>query len=138
LPAHVTERNFLKTRFSRNPTIVNIINKFPNAPNKNIGEGLNAAFNAMRKLNLSVPKLSQDNNYVSVAIKHERLAKSETLIMEYLEKNVEITNKIAREVCFIGSDNVVKNIFIKLMASNQIAKVPDKFGSATAYRKIRP
>jgi ATP-dependent DNA helicase RecG len=137
LPAHVTEKNFLRTRFSRNPTIVNLINKFPNAPNKNIGEGLNTAFNAMRKLNLRVPKLSQENNYVSVVIKHERLAKSEELIMEYLRTNAEVTNKIAREVCFIGSENVVKNIFIKLMANNQIEKVPGKFGSATAYRRIR-
>jgi ATP-dependent DNA helicase RecG len=137
LPAHVTEKNILKTRFSRNPTIVNLINKFPNAPNKNIGEGLNTAFNAMRKLNLRIPKVSQDNNYVTVAIKHERLAKSEELIMNYLRTNPEITNKVARDVCFIGSENVVKNIFIKLMASNQIEKVPGKSGSATAYRSCR-
>lgn len=135
LPGHVTEKNILKTRFSRNSAIVNLINKFPNAPNKNIGEGLNTAFNAMRKLNLKIPKITQADNYVHVQIKHEKLAKSEELIMEYLEHNAEITNKIAREVCFIGSENVVKAIFIRLIDSKQIEKVPGKQGNATAYRR---
>ena len=40
LPAHITEKNILTERFSRNPKIVRIINKFPNPPNKDVGEGL--------------------------------------------------------------------------------------------------
>jgi ATP-dependent DNA helicase RecG len=47
LPAHITPENILKERFARNPTLVRLINKFPNPPNKDVGEGLNTAFAAM-------------------------------------------------------------------------------------------
>jgi hypothetical protein len=55
----------------------------------------------MRKLNLSVPELSQDNNYVSVAIKYERLAKSETLIMEYLEKTSRLRIRLREKFALL-------------------------------------
>jgi ATP-dependent DNA helicase RecG len=47
LPAHITPQNILSERFARNPTLVRIINKFPNPPNKDVGEGLNTAFAAV-------------------------------------------------------------------------------------------
>ena len=39
LPAHITPRNILRERFARNPTIVRLINRFPDPPNKDVGEG---------------------------------------------------------------------------------------------------
>ena len=56
LPANITPDNILDERFSRNPVIVRLINKFPNPPNKDVGEGLNTAFRAMRNLNLRDPR----------------------------------------------------------------------------------
>jgi ATP-dependent DNA helicase RecG len=38
LPAHINERDILQERFSRNGVIVRMINKFPNPPNKDVGE----------------------------------------------------------------------------------------------------
>lgn len=38
LPGHVTTKNILDTQSARNPKIVRLINKFPNAPNKDVGE----------------------------------------------------------------------------------------------------
>lgn len=52
LPAHVTVDNILDERFARNQKIVRLANKFPDAPNKDVGEGLNTAFEAMRELQL--------------------------------------------------------------------------------------
>ncbi|WP_353062489.1 ATP-binding protein [Tunturibacter psychrotolerans] len=49
LPAHITVENILDERFARNGSLVRLINKFPNAPNKDVGEGLNTAFDAMRR-----------------------------------------------------------------------------------------
>ena len=40
LPGHMTLDNLLTDRFSRNPTINRLINKYPDPPNKDIGEGL--------------------------------------------------------------------------------------------------
>lgn len=43
LPGYVTTKNILDSQTARNPKIVRIINKFPDAPNKDVGEGLNTA-----------------------------------------------------------------------------------------------
>ncbi len=55
LPGHVTPENILRERFARNGVIVRLINKFPDPPNKDVGEGLNTAFSAMRTMNLKEP-----------------------------------------------------------------------------------
>ena len=62
LPGHVTVQNILNEQSARNPKIVRIINKFPNAPNKDVGEGLNTAFDAMTKLRLKVPEIIEQSN----------------------------------------------------------------------------
>ena len=50
LPGHVTIENISRTQFARNPKTVRLINKFKNPPNKDVGEGINTAFEAMEKL----------------------------------------------------------------------------------------
>jgi ATP-dependent DNA helicase RecG len=50
LPAHITPLNILEERFSRNGSIVRWINRFPDPPNKDVGEGLRTAFAAMKQL----------------------------------------------------------------------------------------
>lgn len=39
LPGYVTVNNILTAQSARNPKIVRLINKFPEAPNKDVGEG---------------------------------------------------------------------------------------------------
>jgi ATP-dependent DNA helicase RecG len=56
---------------------VRIINKFPDPPNKDVGEGLNTAFQAMRKMRLKDPIIDERDNSVLVNIRHERLASPE-------------------------------------------------------------
>jgi ATP-dependent DNA helicase RecG len=135
LPAHITEENILDERFARNGTIVRIINKFPNPPNKDVGEGLNTAFAAMRKLGLKPPVVRNLDNSVLVMIKHEPLASPETLILEYLEKHDSIKNKEARELCHISGDYIIKDLFGRLMKRELIERVPGTRTSSTVYRK---
>jgi ATP-dependent DNA helicase RecG len=52
LPGHMTLANLLSERFARNPRIVRLLNKYPDAPNKDIGEGLNTTFAKMREARL--------------------------------------------------------------------------------------
>src|SRR5690606_29366293 len=47
LPGHITRENILQERFSRNLTIVRLLNKYPDAPNKDIGEGMDTVFSSM-------------------------------------------------------------------------------------------
>ena len=103
MPAHITPANILNERFARNGAIVRLINKFPNPPNKDVGEGLNTAFNAMREMKLKPPVVSQDGGYVKVILKHEALATPEELILDFLKTHDQIRNKEARDICFIGA-----------------------------------
>lgn len=134
LPAHVTVETILDERFARNGQIVRLINKFPNPPNKDVGEGLNTAFAAMKKLQLKEPIIEERDNSVLVDIRHQRLGTPEELILEYLQEHDEITNKTVRELTGIGSENKVKVIFQGLMKAKQIERVPGKGGASAAYR----
>lgn len=135
LPGHVTTKNFLETQFARNPKIVRLINKFPDAPNKDVGEGLNTAFSAMTRLRLKEPDLIETDNSVLVKISHTPLASPEDMVMDYLNSHDEISNGIARDLTGIRSENTMKEAFYRLAKRGLIERVPDKQGSASAWRK---
>lgn len=135
-PAHITKDNCLRERFSRNGHIVSVINKFPDPPNKDVGEGLATAFEAMRNLRLKDPELDEVGNYVVVYIKHEKLASAEDTIMEYLEHNAMITNRVARGLTGIKSENSMKEVFIRMRKSGLIEPVPGLTGFNSAWRKV--
>ena len=137
LPAHVTVQNILDERFARNGTIVRLLNKYPNPPNKDVGEGLNTAFAAMTKLGLKEPKIENRENSVLVKIRHESLASPETLILSFLEENDSIKNKQARELCYIPADYIIKEIFKRLVERELIEKVPGTRTASTAYQRGR-
>lgn len=135
LPGHITRDNILTEQFARNPTLVRIANKFPNAPNKDVGEGLNTAFESMKKLRLKEPIIQEEENSVVVILRHENLASPEQLVMEYLDSHDEITNSIGRELTAIRSENTMKEVFYRLRNRGLLEQVPGKRGSASAWRK---
>ena len=139
LPAHITPRNILKERFARNGSLVRVINKFPDPPNKDVGEGLNTAFEAMRNLRLKDPVVVEHENSVVVQIKHEKLASAEDVIMDYLDNpdNKLITNRTARGLTGIRSENSMKNVFIRLRDRGLIEQVPGRSGFSSAWQKIK-
>lgn len=135
LPAHITVENILDERFARNQKIVRLANKFPNAPNKDVGEGLNTAFEAMRELQLKDPVVSQTGTGVLVVLRHEKLAEPEQAIINFLRDDDEINNSKARAITYIGSENKVKNIFRKMMEANIIERIPGRSQAKTGYRR---
>lgn len=136
LPAHITRDNILDERFARNGVIVRLINKFPDPPNKDVGEGLNTAFEAMRAMRLKPPDIAQEGGNVKVTLKHESLATPEELILEFLNKHSQIRNREAREICYIGSENRMKTIFQRMMKRGLIELVPGTTRYTAAYRLI--
>lgn len=130
-PGHVTAANVLSEQFARNPKLVRIINKFPNPPNKDVGEGLNTAFEAMEKLRLKKPIVEEREASVLVTLRHESLGSPEQLVMEYLDTHSEITNGIARELTGIKSENTMKNVFYRLRDRGVLELVVDR----PAWRK---
>lgn len=134
-PGHVTAKNFLHEQFARNGAIVRLINKFPNPPNKDVGEGLNTAFKAMQKLRLKPPVLLELEHSVLVTIRHDRLASPEESVMEYLENHETVTNRIARDLTGISSENTMKEVFYRLAKNELIERVPNLKGASAAWRK---
>lgn len=135
LPGHVTTGNILKEQFARNGSLVRLINKFPNPPNQDVGEGLNTAFDAMKKMKLKEPLIIERENSVLVLIKHESLASPEEVIMTYLNTNATINNRTARGLANIGSENTMKQIFYALRDKGLIEQTPGTQGRGTTWRK---
>ena len=137
LPANITPDNILERRYARNAKIVRILNKYKDAPNKDIGEGLNTAFQKMKEWKLQSPRIIEENDCVCVIIPHIPLANASDLILQFLKNNNEITNKQARDITGIKSENQVKNEFYKLREGGYIERVPEKRGAASAWRLIK-
>jgi ATP-dependent DNA helicase RecG len=135
LPGHITTRNILDEQAARNPRLVRLINKFPNAPNKDVGEGLNTAFAAMKALRLKDPEIVETDTSVIVHIRHSPLASPQDAVMSYLEYHDEITNSLARELTGIRSENSMKEVFLSLNRRQLIERVPGKLGNKAAWRK---
>jgi ATP-dependent DNA helicase RecG len=137
LPGHITVRNMLDEQFARNGALVRLINKFPEPPNKDVGEGLNTAFEAMKRLRLRPPVVEETASSVIVRIKHEPLATPEQSIMDYLENHPEITNRIARELTGIRSENSMKEVFYRLRKTGVIDQVPNRSQAKKAWHKVQ-
>lgn len=137
LPGHVTKRNILDEQFARNGAIVRLIHKFPNPPNKDVGEGLNTAFDAMKRLRLKPPVIDETTNAVVVQIKHDPLATPEQSVMDYLENHSEITNRIARELTGIRSENSMKEVFYRLRDLKLIERITGRSQAKAAWRKVK-
>ena len=138
LPGQVTVKNILDEQFARNGMLVRLINKFPNPPNKDVGEGLNTAFKAMQKLRLKPPLIDEPDNSVLVQIRHDPLASPEESVMDYLQNHNEITNRSARLLTGISSENSMKDVFLRLNKRGLIERVPGKKGASAAWQKKAP
>lgn len=134
LPGYVTVENILDARYSRNPKIVRTLNRYRDAPNKDLGEGLNTAFQKMKEWGLKKPEIFEENNYVKVLLPHSPLAAPTKAIMEFLSAHDMITNKQARELTGIKSENLVKIEFYKLRDARLIERVPGLQGPKSAWQ----
>lgn len=90
----------------------------------------------MTEAKLREPKFSVEGNYFLAVLPHERLARPEELVIEYLASNAEITNKIARELTGIRSENTMKEVFYSLRDVNKIERVPGKLGNRAAWKSV--
>ena len=137
LPAYVSVQNILDARYSRNSKIVRNLARYPSPPNKDLGEGLNTAFQKMKEWRLREPEIVEDGNYVRVTIPHIPLAAPTEAILEFLKNSRTITNRQAREITGIRSENLVKIEFYKLRDEGLLEMVPGLRGPAAAWQRKR-
>ena len=137
LPGYITIQNILSQRFSRNGTLVRIINKFNNPPNKDIGEGLNTAFDAMRNSGLMYPRIKQKENSVLVVIPNERIPDCTEVFLKLLDSHEQLSSyEIDRKRIFKSADEKRK-ILKKLKEDGWIETVSGTHGIDTEYRLIK-
>ena len=55
--------------------------------------------------------------------------------MDYLANHLEITNRIARDLTGISSENTMKEVFLRLAKRSLIERVPGRAGASSAWRK---
>ncbi|WAC18094.1 putative DNA binding domain-containing protein [Luteolibacter sp. SL250] len=134
-PGFVTKDNFLDVHLARNHRIVNLLGKYKNPPNQDIGEGLNTAFRKMRDWKLQAPQVLEEGNYIRVIIPHASLATPQEAVMEFLDKHPQITNAQGREITGIRSENAMKSEFYKLRDAGIIEMVPGLKGNKAAWQK---
>lgn len=135
LAGHVTIANILDTRAIRNGKINRLINKFPNPPNKDMGEGLNTAVEAMRGVRLKDPEFKELQTSFLVTIPHESLATAEELILTYLDSNESITNQQARKIYPVETQHLMRAILARMVKHSLIEKVEGTQRGGTRYRK---
>jgi ATP-dependent DNA helicase RecG len=134
LPGYVTIENILSARFSRNAKMVRTLNRYKNPPNKDLGEGLNTTFQKMKEFGLRDPIITEHGNYLKVTLPHLPLAAPTAAIMEFLNTHEQITNRQARDITGIKSENLVKVEFYKLRDEGHIERVPELAGPKSAWR----
>ena len=134
LPGYVNVQNILEARYARNPKLVRTLNRYPNPPNKDMGEGLNTTFQKMKEWGLRAPEICEEGNYVKVLLPHIPLASPSESILDYLKRNADITNANARDITGIKSENKMKTEFYRLRDLKLIEKVPGKKGAKSAWR----
>ena len=134
LPGYVTVDNILDARYSRNSKIVRTLARYKVPANHDLGEGLNTAFQKMTEWKLKSPEISVQGNSVKVVIPHTPLAKPTDAILEFLKSSDRITNRQAREITGIRSENLVKIEFYKLRDEGLLEMVPKLKGPVAAWR----
>ena len=133
LPGYITVENILDERYARNPNVVRAVHKLPDAPNYDIGEGLDTAYNLLEDAGLVEPDMQELDNAFMVVVKHKKLASLQELAMEFLEDNEFIRNRDLRKVSGEESENKVKKALQKLRKDDLIV-VHDPNASRFKYK----
>lgn len=122
LPGFVKVENILENRFSRNSKLVRLLSRYPTSPNKDLGEGVNTAFQRMMAVGKKTPEILEDGNFVKVTIRHCMDGEPSALIKMFAEKFGEISNRQARDITGIRDSSRITTIFSKLRDEGILVK----------------
>lgn len=104
-PAHITSSNLRQERFARNPMVQRVLSRFQEAPNLDIGEGVDRMYALMKEHNLYEPiffpaKL-RPNSVLLALVNMQRVDYWDT-VSKYLDQHGTVTNKEIRGITGIG------------------------------------
>ncbi len=135
-PGHVTISNIRHERFSRNPIILRTLNRFgEEAPNLDIGEGVDRMFKMMVDANLYEPLYMSPamapNSVFVVLLNLERVTYWDT-VSEYLNQHLYITNQQLRKITGI-SDTIKASRLLKTWTKQGLLEQVVKGGYKHTY-----
>lgn len=122
LPGFVKVENILENRFSRNSKLVRLLSRYPTSPNKDLGEGVNTAFQRMMAVGKKTPEIIEDGNFVKVTIRHCMDGEPIALIKMFAEKFGEISNRQARDITGIRDSSRITTMFSRLRDEGILVK----------------
>lgn len=128
LPGYVTPDNILDNRFSRNPKMVRALARYPDAPNKDMGEGVNTVFEKMKRFGYIDPIISDKNNYVTVILKRIPRTDHSLLIKNFISRHGSINNRQALDILALDRSDQITNIFGKMRERGEIKKMDESTG----------
>src|SRR3989339_534848 len=137
-PGHISIHNILTERCSRNPIILRTINRFSDAPNLDIGEGVNRMFRVMEDENLYSPvyfPTSLKPNTVFLILYNIEKVEAWDIVNKYLESNYRITNKIARQITDVPDTLKMTRVLKKWVEEGLLQKVGTNAKKVVYYIK---
>ena len=88
----------------------------------------------MKEFGLKDPIISEEGTDAKVVLPHLPLAALTVAIMDFLRQHDQISNRQARDLTGIRSENSVKMEFYKLRDEGDLERVPDPAGNRSAWR----
>ncbi|NCU32545.1 MAG: hypothetical protein EOM23_06355 [Candidatus Moranbacteria bacterium] len=138
-PGQVTSNNILTERYARNPIILRTLNRFADAPNLDIGEGVNRMFEIMRQQNLYeplyAPQRVSPHSVLLVLFNLERIEYWD-IVNKFLETNYRITNQQARQITGVKDTLKMSRLLKMWVDKGLLEKIGLKDKKAIYY--IRP
>jgi len=136
-PGHITPFNIRTERFSRNPIIQRTLNRFQEAPNLDIGEGVDRMFRIMKEKNLYeplfLPPSFRPNSVLLILFNLHRVEYWDT-VSKYLDDHYRITNNEARQITGV-SDVLKMSRLLKSWVDKGLLERVGKAKKEIFYRK---
>ena len=137
-PGHITVSNIRTERFARNPAILRTLNRFPESPNLDIGEGVDRMFKIMKEHNLYEPLFLPPSicphSVLVILFNLQRIEYWDT-VSKYLDDRYRITNKKAREITGIKDTLKMSRLLKSWVDKRLLEKVGDKAKKIVYYKK---
>lgn len=137
LPGYVTVANIRDARFSRNPKLVRLLAKYPNAPNKDLGEGINTVYERMRKAGFIDPILNEDGVNLYVTLKRAPNDDPTSVIIKFVDKHGHITNRQALDILALEHSEQATTLFGKMRDQKILVREDDK-QTGVRVRWVKP
>lgn len=137
-PGHITVANIRFERFARNPLILRTLNRFAEAPNLDIGEGVDRMFKIMRKHNLYEPLYFPPKDYPnSVLLILFNLQRVEywDVVSRYLDEHYRITNSEARKITGVIDTLKMSRLLKSWVDTGLLERVGGRAKKSIYYKK---